>query len=255
MECLIPLFGGIFLVSSIFSMVRFVWFSWQRRGFFFSARMALAELIFEFRYGTETITMRSLPQMTDVKEKSKIDSHLYQASYAHLFHKIFRKLERHHNISGAFIDIGAGKCRAMMLAALYGFEKIYGVEFSQDLCLIGENNMKKFTRNRKGKIDYSVINDNAVNYSIPTDVSVVYMANPFGELTMLHVLDNIEQSLMACPRELFIAYYNPQCSNLMIERNYKILFEERDQQGTMLYQVYTVTPENLEKRWALTAAE
>src|SRR6476661_3995083 len=44
-----------------------------------------------------------------------------------------------------FVDIGSGKGRVMMLAALKGFDTILGIEFAPLLCQIAEQNLARFS--------------------------------------------------------------------------------------------------------------
>lgn len=228
-------------LSSLVSMIRFVWFTWKRRGLTYSLRIAFAELYFEYRYNIDTISMRLVSQITDVTDKDKEDSGSYQATHVYSFKKMFNHLEGVHSSSGSFLDLGSGKGRAMMLGALHGFRKIYGVEYSLDLCQVAEINISKFRKNLNAETEFLVINDNVLNYEIPSDVSVIYMANPFGNIIMSSILDRVEQSLINEPREIVIVYLNPLCRNLMLQRNYEILLEGRDPKGSLSYEVYMVT--------------
>jgi hypothetical protein len=55
----------------------------------------------------------------------------------------------------------------------------------------------------------------ATAYPLPDSPLVVYMFNPFSGEVMAPVLDNIQRSLAAHPRDLFVAYYYPVHTSLL----------------------------------------
>ncbi len=115
-----------------------------------------------------------------------------------------------------FIDFGSGKGRAIMLATEFPFKRIVGVEFSEELHRIAQENIRRFRRiTSKGNVK-SVCMD-AVDYPLPDDCLVCYFCNPFDSILMTQVLSNIRNSLLRNPREIFIVYYNPKEAHLVDE--------------------------------------
>lgn len=113
-----------------------------------------------------------------------------------------------------FIDFGSGKGRAILLATEFPFKKIVGVEFSEDLHSIAEQNIRSFRSNiSRCKHIQSVCMD-ALDYSLPNEPLVCYFGNPFGDPVMTEVLAMIEQSMSRAPREIFIVYYNARSRHL-----------------------------------------
>lgn len=55
----------------------------------------------------------------------------------------------------------------------------------------------------------------ATAYPLPDSPLVVYMNNPFSGEVTAPVLDNIQRSLAAHPRDLFVAYYYPVQASLL----------------------------------------
>ena len=108
----------------------------------------------------------------------------------------------------AFIDLGSGKGRALLLANDYPFQEIIGVEFAEPLVQAARDNIAKISRSRDvGRI--KVIHADALEYDLPDLPSIVFLYNPFGSSTMQGVAKHTRQSLLAAPRDLVILYLNP----------------------------------------------
>ncbi len=78
-----------------------------------------------------------------------------------------------------FVDVGCGKGRVLMLAALYGFDTIIGIEFAPLLCDVANRNLTNFTGCRPA--DWSVVNADAATIDLPVDGPLlIYSFNPFN---------------------------------------------------------------------------
>lgn len=108
-----------------------------------------------------------------------------------------------------FIDIGSGKGRTLFLAACYPFARVIGVEFSPELCEVAERNTARFLQHPQRRCEaVQTICADATAYDFPEQPTIIYMFNPFQAKVMAPVLRNLEASLEAHPRELFVIYYN-----------------------------------------------
>jgi SAM-dependent methyltransferase len=77
-----------------------------------------------------------------------------------------------------FVDVGCGKGRVLMLAALQGFDSIVGIEFAPLICQIAEQNLARFSGRRPAK--WSVVNADATTTDLPAGVPLlIYSFNPF----------------------------------------------------------------------------
>jgi predicted RNA methylase len=114
------------------------------------------------------------------------------------FRAFFRAMEHvpKELLHGSFVDYGAGKGRALVLAArYYPFRQVLGVEMSSELCSHAEGNLR-----RAGAKNATVVCCDAANYVPPSDTTVFFMYNPFFGETMRKVLDNLRKSLQENPR-------------------------------------------------------
>ena len=113
-----------------------------------------------------------------------------------------------------FIDIGAGKGRALLMADRYSFHKIVGVEFVPKLCEVARKNCETCC------CPAEVLCADATQYVLPDDPLVIYMCNPFSIEPMRKLVENLEQSLAANPRPVYIVYLNALHAQAFSESRY-----------------------------------
>jgi len=123
------------------------------------------------------------------------------------FHRVMRHIDAREQ--DVFLDYGSGLGRVLLMAAQYPFRRVLGVELSARLNERARRNVACC----RGKLrcrDIEVIQADATVFVPPPDVSVMYLYSPFGPIVLPKVLDNIHQSLEACPRELLVISKNPK---------------------------------------------
>src|SRR5262249_36015932 len=99
-----------------------------------------------------------------------------------------------------------GMGRVVCLAATYPFRSVIGVELSASLCLIAKRNIDNVRLKLRCQ-EIKIVNVNAVDYTVPDEVSVMFFFNPFRGPVMEKVLANIMVSLRAKPRRVLILFY------------------------------------------------
>ncbi len=109
-----------------------------------------------------------------------------------------------------FIDYGCGLGRAVVLAATRPFRQVIGVERSEELAEAARENVKRATRQLRCK-SVVIECEDARTYEVPTDVTHVFMFNPFDEPILLTVMARIRDSIHQRPRKLTIIYALPKC--------------------------------------------
>ena len=125
-----------------------------------------------------------------------------------------------------FIDIGCGKGRALCVAAHFAVPKITGIDFSKDLCDIAKINLFK-TKQQLPSLNFTIYNNDAFYFKIPDDCDCIFLFNPFDEVIMSGVIENIEMSLERSPRKITIIYANPLQKHLFLEQEYKQVFHQK----------------------------
>ena len=126
-----------------------------------------------------------------------------------------------------FLDIGCGKGRAMCVAAAFGVKKVSGTELSRKLYLAAKANLE-ITKNKFPGVQYELFNNDAFWYEIEDDVDCIFMFNPFDDVIMSGVMENIETSLGTNPRKITVIYINPLQKHLFLEQGYKEVYHFRE---------------------------
>ena len=122
-----------------------------------------------------------------------------------------------------FLDIGCGKGRALCVAAHHGFEKVTGIDFSQEFCSNAELNLQH-TQIKFPSLQYSIINKDALLLAIPKDADCIFFFNPFDQFVMNHVAKKILASYKNNPRDIYIVYLNPLYKNEFLQLDFKEVF-------------------------------
>jgi hypothetical protein len=122
-------------------------------------------------------------------------------------------------LNNIFVDFGCGKGRVIMTAFNKGFQSIYGIEYSKELCVVAMANLNKI-----GAVNCHIVNDDASKFEITKDMVVFYFYNPFDRLIMKKVLANIDKVHSNNPVNRYIVYIKPLCEDLFVERGYQMLF-------------------------------
>lgn len=146
----------------------------------------------------------------------------YRPSEIPIFYKIMKSLDIRE--SDVFLDLGAGKGRVMVLAGHFPFRRVIGVEISDKLVKICERNLEVM-KNKKKYCDFSIIHDDAANYRIPHDVTIVYCYNPFQLEVLNKVILHIKESVRNNPRTVRLIYYNPMFSD-EIEKKHGLVIDQ-----------------------------
>jgi len=128
-----------------------------------------------------------------------------------------------------FIDIGCGKGRALTIAAYYGFNKVSGIDFSANFCNESIANLK-LVQQKIPALEFDVLQQDAASYSIPPDADCIFLFNPFDEIIMQKVVDNIVQSLHTSPRTMHVIYANPLYKDLFIQQGFSQIYYSKSMQ-------------------------
>lgn len=121
-----------------------------------------------------------------------------------------------------FVDIGAGKGKVLLLASLFSFKQVIGVEFAPDLARIAEENIHAYNNPRQQCSNIAVLCQDATEYLFPIDQSIIFLNNPFSGPVLKRVIENLELSLEAHPRDLYIVYWNPFCAELFDQSRFLV---------------------------------
>lgn len=166
----------------------------------------MEDALFDFRHGVRTggwIELKHLNVVGENKERG-ID---YQPVKSSHFLAAMRSFAI--PTDGVFVDFGSGKGRALLLASLYGFRRVVGVEFAEELSLHAERNLARFRARARSPFEAQVLTLDATSYPVTSEDRVFFLYNPFQESVLAQVLANIRLSVLAQPRPVHLVYANP----------------------------------------------
>jgi SAM-dependent methyltransferase len=134
-----------------------------------------------------------------------------------------------------FVDFGAGKGRAVLLAARLPFERVIGVELAPELHEIALRNVQASLPARR-RADVDVHCMDACEFELPDAPLVLYLYHPFGPEVLAPLIQRVVSSYQRSARPIFVVYVNPFHQQLWIDagfmlraaaENYAILSAER----------------------------
>lgn len=153
--------------------------------------------------GFDELPDTSQPVHLDVHDDESIH---YSATHRTLVNTVFEHLEV--GPEDVFVDLGCGKGRMVLAAAMHPFKRIVGVELGDELAAVARENVER-NRERMRCQDVEIVTHDASAFSIPDDATVLYLYNPFKGEVFRQALANILASLDRHPRPLKLVYMLP----------------------------------------------
>jgi hypothetical protein len=93
-----------------------------------------------------------------------------------------------------------------LLATEFPFENIIGVEFAEELNVISRENLRRYRQKKSAGNNVQIITGDVVEYQFTGREEVIYISNPFDDIVMQQVLDNLVYSLAIVDRDLWLIY-------------------------------------------------
>jgi glycosyltransferase involved in cell wall biosynthesis len=126
-----------------------------------------------------------------------------------------------------FIDVGAGKGRIVIEAAAhYDFGRVIGLELSPDLASAARANVVAASYLRCHNVDITV--GDATQVTLPDDVTVIFLYNPFRGSIFEQFLAGVVASLDRHPRALRMIYRTPfEHERLLATGRFRLMREHR----------------------------
>jgi len=159
---------------------------------------------FDLRYGVETSTRVHL---TDLKIDSP--NWIYAGGYCPLplrsFMKRFPRCRFVMRILYLSI-LGPERAGFCWQASDLPFRRIIGVEFSPELHNIAVSNIGRYKSDRQQCREIESVCMDFIQFEIPQEPLVAFLYNPSSETITAALANNIAQSLMENPRELWVIY-------------------------------------------------
>jgi SAM-dependent methyltransferase len=124
-----------------------------------------------------------------------------------------------------FVDVGAGKGRALLLAAELPFRKVIGVELSEDLARIAQKNVTLWKILARPRAKIRVVLEDAAEFRWPRTPLLVYLNNPFDCALVELLASRIAAAAASGPGLVDLLYVNPACGDVLTCRGvFKLLW-------------------------------
>lgn len=170
-----------------------------------------------------------------VRLREVFSERLYQPTVEEEFAEIMQHLATVDFETFTFIDLGSGKGRALLLAAMYPFAHIIGVEVQPELDAIARQNIARFDESSQQCHSIESVCADAREYDFPPTDLVVYLFNPFPDYVLREVLTNLVASARRTPRSIVVLYNAP-----FEKQEFERIPELRQYYETSQYQLYRV---------------
>jgi hypothetical protein len=146
-----------------------------------------------------------------------------------------------------FIDYGAGRGRALLLAAMHPFRRIIGVEFASELHDDANMNIAQFPRSLMKCRDVECRLMDAVDFAIPNEKCVLFFNDPFDDEILKTVLERITASYRTHPRRMYLVFVRsetaPSIDRLM---ELAVVFEPVDHSRVQQVRLQLLGPERVQ---------
>jgi SAM-dependent methyltransferase len=175
---------------------------------------------FDERYGTDTGGYLS-PEELLTGQKHDALNYGYSAIAPSVFREACRRWrETLAAVAGrieaySFVDVGAGKGRALLLASELPFRKIIGVELNPALAQIAQRNVARWRRSARSKSSIRVVQEDALTFRWPRPPLFVYLYNPFDCSLIAQLAENL--CALSAPNSglIDLLYVNPTCTDVL----------------------------------------
>ena len=167
---------------------------------------------FDRRFGVETFPAEVQEELT-IESGDRGHGEPYQPTAVWTFPQLLAPLPADLR-DFVFVDFGSGRGRSLLLASRFPFKKVVGVEYARELDAAARENIARFPAEARRCADVESVCADARDFPIPDEKCVFYFFNPFGEEVLSAVLENIESSHSARPREMYFIYHFPLCRHV-----------------------------------------
>jgi SAM-dependent methyltransferase len=173
---------------------------------------------FDRRFGTDTSSFVSVDD-SGMPAERHAEALYYSPAVEPVVHRLIRSLPIATR-DFTFIDVGSGKGRVVLLASMYAFDRVIGIELSPVTARIAEENVALFQSSAADLqqcADIAVQREDALGFDIPDTNLVFFLFNPFQGSILSGFVQRVEEFVMGHPdRRVLIAYLNPAAAQPLL---------------------------------------
>ncbi len=119
-----------------------------------------------------------------------------------------------------FLDVGAGKGRAMLTASLHPFERVCGIELNPSLAAVARRNLTLFSAGETSSplAPVDLLEGDVLEVALPAGPTLAFLFHPFEAPLLRRFLARLEQVYASHPGRLDLLYVNAEhCA--VLDRN------------------------------------
>jgi hypothetical protein len=162
---------------------------------------------FDRDFGVDTAGIVQLAGL-EVLGQHRDLGHYYHGTDPQVFQQMLQYLPIQH-ADFTFVDFGSGKGKALLLASLWPFSAVVGVEFAEALHMVALQNVARFNHPGQQCRSLQPVHMDALQFTLPPKPLVLYFYNPFSEVVLTGILERLRESLATHPREVWLCYVHP----------------------------------------------
>lgn len=127
----------------------------------------------------------------------------------------------HPSTDYTFLDFGAGKGRAMLVASELPFRAVIGIELNSEMAGIAQSNITHWTSSHAADptapplAPIELVHGDALAFDFPSTPCLAFLFHPFEAPVLKLLLRRIETQFAARPGTLDILYVNAECRALI----------------------------------------
>ena len=93
-----------------------------------------------------------------------------------------------------FLDLGAGKGRALMTASLHPFREVVGIELNPKLAAIARANLSSFEQNAASLAPATIVQGDVLEEPLPISPTLAFLFHPFEAPVLSRLIQRMERS-------------------------------------------------------------
>ena len=116
-----------------------------------------------------------------------------------------------------FLDVGAGKGRALLLASQHPFLRVEGVELNANLAAIAQTNIDRWSEDPTANplAPIHLHHADATRHPLPAEPTLAFLFHPFELPLLRRFLRHIERSRASSPAPFDLIYANAEHDSLL----------------------------------------
>lgn len=165
----------------------------------------VGDYYFEKKYNLETFEKVEVNHL-DIPEEIKVHSNPYGPTRSRQFKLLLKSLKLPDGL--IFMDIGSGKGKVLILASMFNFERVIGIEISEKLCEIATMNINNFKSKMNQTTEIDIVCSSILDYKLSDRENVFYFYRSFDNYIMSKVIKMIIESYNKNSREIWLIMNN-----------------------------------------------